>query len=131
MKTEVLLALCAATVVAACADDRPATARLPACAIKMNARPQAAGEGTVFKLLSQAEAMALLSRTQTLVGGPIDSAYVNNVRALVRTDGGEVRTVLIPYDMTVVVGDRVAFQSNYRSPPPLCSYVPMLVTRRF
>ncbi len=95
----------------------------------MASKPRPAGEGVVTRLLTEGEAMALLSRTQAEVGAPIDSAYINNVRVTVRNEDGTLKTVLLPYGMTVVIGDRISFQSSYRSSPRLCSYVPTLATR--
>lgn len=84
----------------------------------------------VTKLLSQSEAMTLLWKTQAVVGRPVDSAYINNVRAVIRADDGTHKTILMPYYMNANVGDRVDFQSGYLSPAPLCSYVPNLATRK-
>ncbi len=96
----------------------------------MAATPRPVGEGVVVRLLTQGEAMALLSTTQIEVGAPIDSAYVNNVRAIIRVDDRTSKTVLIPYGMEIDIGDRVSFQSSYRSSPRLCSYVPTLAIRK-
>ena len=98
------------------------------CPARIAASPKPDGEGTIERLLSEAEAMTLLSSTQVIVGRPIDGAYINNIRAVVRKQDGTVRTVLLPYDMEAGVGDRIAFQTGYLSSPPLCTYVPALAT---
>lgn len=131
MKLAAICAISALTLIAACSNERPSTAALRSCpTISMADKPRPAGKGIVIKVLSQSEAMTLLSRTQAIVGRQIDAAYVNNVRAIIRADDGTSKTILIPYGMTIVVGDRVSFQSAYLSPRPLCSYVPNLATSK-
>ena len=129
MKIAVLFPVSAAMVLAGCSGTH-LTAQAPACPVRMAATPAPLGDGTVVKVLRQSEAMALLSHTQATVGAPIESSYVNNVRVLIRLADGSNRTVLVPYDMTVVLGDHVTYQGSYHSPAPLCSYVPMLVTSK-
>ncbi len=130
MRMHLFGTICAITLLTGCSTDRLSTASPVRCAIRLADRPRPAGQGMITKLLSRSEAMALLSRTEQLAGGPIDGAYIDNVRAVVAADDGLVKTILIPYDMTTAVGDRVAFESAYLSPAPLCAYVPNLATRR-
>ena len=96
----------------------------------MAKKSRPAGKGIVIRILSQSEATALLSKTQVTVGRQIDAAYLNNTRAVIRADNGVPETVLIPYGMKIVVGDRILYQSAYLSPRPLCSYVPNLATSK-
>lgn len=120
----------AITLFSACSNAHLRTNAATECPVRMAAGPRPAGKGTITRLLLQGEAMALLSRTQVIVGRPIDSAYVNNIRAVIRISDGTMKTVLLPYNMTADVGDRIAFQSSYLSSPPLCNYVPALATRK-
>jgi hypothetical protein len=131
MKIAAVGAVCAFMLLSACSKDRLSTTALDGCpAVRIADKPHPAGEGVVTKLLSQNEAMALLSQTQAAVGRPIDGAYVNNIRAVIRADDGTLKTIIIPYSMTVSIGDQVSFQSPYLSPRPLCSYVPNLAVRK-
>jgi len=131
VKLATVCVMSAFTLIGACSNERPSTAALVSCpTIHLADRPHPAGKGIVIKILSQSEAMALLSKTQNIVGRPIDAAYVNNVRAIIKAEDGTSKTILIPYDMMIVVGDRVLFQSAYVSPHPLCSYVPNLATSK-
>ncbi len=131
MKLATVCAVSAFTLIAACSDERPSTPALVSCpTIHLADRPHPAGKGIVIKVLSQSEAVALLSKTQDIVGRQIDAAYVNNVRVIIRADDGRSKTILIPNDMMVLVGDRVSFQSAYLSPRPLCNYVPNLATSK-
>ena len=113
-----------------CASARHGVDTAGACSAGIAAAPMPDGEGTIESLLPQAEAMTLLSRTQGTVGRPVDSASINNIRAIGRRQDGKLKTVLLPYDMRAEVGDRVAFQTGYLSKPPLCSYVPALATAK-
>lgn len=122
------LSVSAFMLLGACSTTYLSTGAPRKCPIRMAGKPMPAGKGVVTKLLTQAEAMALLSSTEAKVGAPIDGAYINNVRAIVRGDDGRVKTVLVPYGMTVDVGDRISFQSSYVSSPQVCSYVPTLAT---
>lgn len=74
--------------------------------------------------------MNLLAKTQIIVGRPIDPTYINNTRAIVRRQDGVRKTILLPFGMNAGIGDRVAFQTGYLSPTPLCSYVPALATAK-
>ena len=123
-----MLSVSAVMLLGACSTTYLSNDAPRKCSIRMAGKPAPAGKGVVTKLLTQAEAMALLSSTEAKVGAPIDGAYINNVRAIVRGDDGRVKTVLVPYDMTVDVGDRISFQSSYISSPQVCSYVPTLAT---
>lgn len=131
MKIAAVGAVCAFMLLSACSKDRLSNTAVDRCPlVRIGDSPHPAGEGVVTKLLSQNEAMALLSRTQAAVGRPIECAYVNNIRAVIMTDDGTVKTILIPYGMTVAIGDHVSFQSAYLSPRPLCSYVPNLAVTK-
>lgn len=125
-----ILALSGFSMLAACSSAHPNTVSSVQCPVKFAFAPHPAGDGVIIKLLSQSEAMSLLSQTQATVGRPIDSAYLNNTRAIVRAPDGKNSTVLIPYSMTANIGDHIAFQSAYLSRPPLCNYVPNLATRK-
>ena len=89
------------------------------------------GEGVVIRLLDHDAAMALLAKTEVNVGAPIDAAYIDNQRAVIRKADGQEATVLIPWKMQVVVGDRIMYQGNYRNTNLPCSYVPNLATRKY
>jgi hypothetical protein len=130
VKKTCLAAVFMLTLLPACSSVSTTVSLGQACRIGMATSPGPGGEGVVVELLSQASAMALLVRTQAQVGAPIDGAYIGNVRAILRRPDGRNATVLIPYDMTVAVGDRIAFQGSYRSPGLPCSYVPNLATRK-
>lgn len=114
----------------ACSTTYLSTNSPQRCPIRMAHKPTPAGVGTVTKLLTQAEAMALITQTEARVGAPVDGAYINNVRAILRMDDGREKTVLVPYSMKVDVGDRLSFQSSYVSSPQICSYVPTLATSK-
>lgn len=134
MRKTVVLVLAAGGLASACSvtnvvAPNPSNAA-PVCPARLAAAPAFGGRGTVVKLLSQAEAMTLLARTQRLVGRPIDASYLNNRRATIRADDGSRQTILVPYGMTVAVGDRVAYQTAYLNTAPLCTYVPNLATRK-
>ena len=123
-----LVAFCTVASLSACSTPSMMATYAPACSIQMSTVPAPAGVGVVVKLLSQAEAMTLLERTQAQVGAPIDSVYLNNVRAVLRQPDGGSATVLVPYGMVLIPGDRVAYQSSYRNAALPCSYVPNLIT---
>ncbi len=123
-----LAASCTIASLSACSTPSMVATNAPACSIHMSNVPAPAGEGVVVKLLSRTEAMALLEQTQAQVGAPIDSVYLNNVRAILRQPDGGSATVLVPYGMVLIPGDRVAYQSSYRNAALPCSYVPNLVT---
>jgi hypothetical protein len=97
MKIAAVGAVCAFMLLSACSKDRLSNTAVDRCpAVRIGDKPHPSGEGVVTKLLSQNEAMALLSRTQAAVGRPIDSAYVDNIRAVIRSDDGTVKRYLYP-----------------------------------
>jgi hypothetical protein len=96
----------------------------------MASAPAITGEGVVVKILDQAAAMALLARTENSMGAPINRRYVDNTRAVIQMADGRHATVHIPQDMSIAIGDRIAFQGSYRSPDEPCSYVPNQVIRK-
>lgn len=100
------------------------------CPIRMARSPAPAGVGRVVRFLSQEEIAAALSKSQALAGRQIDGAYLNNVRAELVLNDGSSKTIVVPDDMSLQVGDRVAFQSSYVTSLPSCSYVPTLATRK-
>jgi len=126
-----IVAAMAGLAVAACASEGAPNVWARGCRLHMASAPAMRGEGVVEKLLDPAEAMALLAQTEASTGAPINRAYVNNTRAVLRIANGREATVHVPPGMSVAVGDRVAYQGSYRSPDEACSYVPNLVIRKF
>ena len=85
------------------------------------------GLGTIIGFETPAQALADIPRREALQGGAIDPAYVNDLRATVRQDGGRVQGFDVPQGMNVQVGDRVTLQNSYRNQNLPCSYVPILI----
>lgn len=120
----------AATLLVGCASAPFNPQLAKTCLASLPNAPAGGREGVVINLLTPQTADALLDRTQANLGAAIDPAYLNNQRANVRKSDGSRATVLIPLGMAVAPGDRIAWQSAYRSPGPGCTYVPNLATRR-
>jgi hypothetical protein len=55
--------------------------------------------------------------------------YLDNIRVQVRVDGWISWTVLVPYGLTVRVGDRVEFTPGHVDPSRPCHYIPNLLSR--
>ncbi len=93
--------------------------------------PPAAVAGRIEGFLSEAEAMALIPRSEEFANGRIDPAYVHNLRALFHPDAAppNVRVpVLVPVGMDVRVGEHVEMVGGHASPNSACHYVPNLLT---
>jgi hypothetical protein len=92
--------------------------------------PRPAVAGRIEGFLPNAEAMALIPRSEESVNGRIDPAYLHNLRALFHPDDAapQVRlAVLIPADMNVYVGEQVEMVGGHASPNLACRYVPNLI----
>jgi hypothetical protein len=124
-------ALAAVGLLSGCATGPQTAVWARNCPIRMPSGALIKGQGVIVRLLDTATASRTLAATEAKVGAPIDHAYLDNLRAEIRMPDGQYTTVLIPRDMTVAVGDRVAFNGSYRSPDLPCSYVPSLATRKY
>ena len=92
--------------------------------------PPSAVAGRVEGFLPEAEAMALIPRSEEAANGKIDPAYVHNLRALFHPDGAppNVRVpVLVPVGMNVYVGEHVNMVGGHASPSLACHYIPNLI----
>jgi beta-lactamase regulating signal transducer with metallopeptidase domain len=98
-----------------------------ACALHQPIRPFPIGSGTVIRLQTPERAEADIPSREARLGGVIDPSYLHDGRAVVRQDGGRIKTFDILPGMNVQVGDRVALQDSYRSTALPCAYVPILI----
>ena len=89
------------------------------------------GGGTVIGYEGAAEAQQRMLANERAIGGPINPAYANTPRAIVRTDGtppgGVAQIVVLPPGVTVNVGDRITFNSAHRDMSMPCGYIPPLL----
>jgi hypothetical protein len=99
----------------------------PACALRQPTGPFPMGLGTIIGFETQAQSLADIPRREARLGGAIDPAYVNDLRAMVRQDDGRVQGFDVPQGMTAQVGDRVTLQDSYRNQSLPCSYIPILI----
>lgn len=92
--------------------------------------PPPAVAGRVEGFLPDAQAMALIPRSEEAANGRIDPAYVHNLRALFHPDGAppNVRVpVLVPDGMDIHIGERVRMVGGHASPGLACHYIPNLI----
>lgn len=98
--------------------------------MRVNLTPRPAVGGQIEGFLPQAEAMAMIPRSEEAANGRIDPAYIHNLRALFHPDGAppNVRVpVLVPKGMNVYVGEHVEMVGGHASPKLACHYIPNLV----
>ena len=99
----------------------------------MNMAPVASPpmSATVTGFLSDAEATALLVRTEAQVNGKLDPAYLHNVRAVLHPSLAKNPKawviVVVPESMNVTVGETVRIVGGHASPTIACTYVPNLI----
>lgn len=81
--------------------------------------------GRVIRFLTPQQALALVERSQAHANGTIDPDYLTQQRAVL--DIG--KTVLVPHNMMVNIGDTVEFVGGHRAPHLPCHYIPNLISR--
>jgi hypothetical protein len=113
-------------VVSTAALAQTATQAPAACALREPDVPRAKGLGTIIGIQDAAVARADIPLREARRGGAIDAHYLNDLRVIVRQDGGIADIFDVPTGMTVHVGDRVRLQGSYRSSAFACSYIPVL-----
>lgn len=85
-------------------------------------------KATVLGFWTPAQAQAAMIITQRMAQGPIDPAYVTQLRVLVRVEQNGRRVgALVPAGMDVQIGQRVTFISAHLSPNLPCHYIPNLI----
>src|SRR5580765_939544 len=118
-----LIGLIASPAALAQTETRASPSR--ACALRQPAVPRHIGFGTIIRFQTPAAALADIPRREARLRGIIDPRYLNDLRAVVRQDNGQVQTFDVPQGMTVRVGDRVTLRGSYRSTAFPCSYIPL------
>jgi len=99
--------------------------------MRISLSPPPAIEGEIKGFLSDAEASALIPRSEQMANGRIDPAYIHNLRAVLHPLGSPANvsvTVLVPHGMNVHIGEMVMMVGGHASPRLACTYVPNLIT---
>ena len=82
----------------------------------------------ILNIWTPAQAQAGMVLTQRMAQGPIDPAYVTQLRVGVRVEQTGARVgALVPAGMDVQIGQRVTFISAHLSPNLPCHYIPNLI----
>lgn len=92
--------------------------------------PAPAIAGMVVGFVPEAQAMAMISRSEDGANGRIDPAYIQNLRALFHPDRappGVRIPVLVPDGMSVQIGEEVEMVGGHASPDLACHYIPNLI----
>lgn len=102
------------------------------CPITLSPQAQPMGGGVVIGFEGALAAQQRMAANERLMGGPINPAFANTPRAIVRTDGsspgGPSQIVVLPPGMIVGIGDHIAFNGIHRDMTMPCGYAPPLVT---
>lgn len=85
-------------------------------------------KAVVLEFWTPAQTQAAIVLTQRLAQGPIDPAYVKQLRVLVRVEQtGRRLGALVPDGMEMQIGQRVTFVTAHLSPNLPCHYIPNLI----
>jgi hypothetical protein len=108
----------------------PQTASSTSCNITLTSDVHPMGAGVVVGFENVIEAQQRMVNNERGMGGPINPAYANTPRAMVRMDGnsGGNQIVVLPPGMVAKIGDHIAFNSIHRDTAVPCGYVPPLAT---
>ncbi len=116
------------------APAMPAQAAEPSdsCPITLSPQAQPMGGGVVVGFEGVLAAQRRAAGNERSIGGPINPAFANTPRAIVRMDGSETgatgQIAVLPPGMTVNIGDHVTFDGIHRDLTMPCGFVPPLVT---
>ena len=98
-----------------------------ACHISLPSTPSVTTRAVVLELLPRSLTLASRPRTDLMMGGRIDPAYVGAQDVRVRLQNGKLADSAVASYLAIHVGDEVMVQSSFRSSGASCAYVPNLI----